>query len=247
MWTIIASLIVLISQQLSTVDRAGRVAETFWAQFAAVQCKERVVQTKLRADGKVTATHAEEFDYVAFLKATNRGLSVEESRVPRGKRVEENQERFLITSGFPTLLLIFHPEFRSRFEFSETAASPGDGVRRIAFRSLANSQSISALKLKEHLYPILWNGTATVDAESGAIRRMEAVLGSPMDDLGLSELHVQVEYGPTMLSGASQAFWLPVRADISLKTPRQAWRNVHEFSDYKRFSVTTSTRETEQK
>jgi hypothetical protein len=106
---------------------------------------------------------------------------------------------------------------------------------------------MSALKLKDHLYPILWNGTATVDAESGAIRTVEAVLASQMDDLGLSELHVQVEYGPTMLSGASQAFWLPVRAAISLKTPRQAWRNVHEFSDYKRFSVTTSTRETEQK
>ena len=102
---------------------------------------------------------------------------------------------------------------------------------------------MSALKLQGHLYPILWDGAATVDASSGAIRRIEAGLAGPMDDLGLSELHVEIDYGPATLAGTREALWLPTRATISLKTPRQAWRNVHEFSDYKKFSVTTSTRE----
>jgi hypothetical protein len=68
-----------------------------------------------------------------------------------------------------------------------------------------------------------------------------------MDDLGLQELQVELDYGPTVLPGSSQTFWLPVRAAISLKTPRQAWRNVHEFSDYKRFSVTTTTGDSQPK
>jgi hypothetical protein len=227
-----ASVAIPLWAQEGTIDRASRAAESFWEQFPAVQCRERVTQTKLKADGSVTTTHAEEFDYVAFLKSTNRGLAVDESRVAHNRRVGEDNERLLITSGFPTLLLMFHPDFRNRFEFTELSPS------QIDFKSKRDTPSMSALKLKDHVYPILWKGTVTLDAVSGSIRRIDATLAAPMDDLGLSALQVEVDYASTML---------PVRATISLKTPRQAWRNVHEFSDYKRFAVTTSTRETQEK
>ena len=247
MQTLVSSLILLVTLQESTIDRASRSAETFWQEFTAVQCKERLSQTKLKPDGKVLETHSQEFDYVAFLKSTSRGLLVEESRVSRDGSGTEKNERLLVTSGFPTFLLLFHPEFRDRFELTEISATPGDTARRIAFKSKAGPDSMSALKLRDHVYPILWKGTATIDGKSGAIRRVEAALDVPMDDLGLSELQVELDYGPTVLAGASQTYWLPVRATITLKTLRQAWRNVHEFLDYKRFSVTTSTRGGESK
>jgi hypothetical protein len=237
----------LLASQENTIDRASRAAETFWQQFTAVQGKERVAQSKLKADGKPAETHIEEFDYLAFLTATNRGLSVEESRVSRAKTVEEKRTQLLITSGFPTFLLMFHPEFRDRFDFAELPANSGNAVRRITFSLKRGAQSLSGLKLKDRVYAIPWKGTAMLDPESGAIRRIEATLGAPMDDLGLSELHVELDYQPTALAGTTQIFWLPVRAAISLQTPRQAWRNVHEFSDYKRFSVTTSTRDSQTK
>jgi hypothetical protein len=243
----IIAFVVLLASQETTLERAGRAAETFWQQFTAVQARERIAQSKLKADGKVAETQIEEFDYVALLTATTRGLTVEESRVPRTKSVAEKQASLLITSGFPAFLLMFHPEFRDRFDFTELSLPPSDGVRRISFKLKPEAQSLSGLKLKDRVYPIPWRGTATLDAGSGAIRRIEAMLGAPMDDLGLQELHVELDYGPTALAGTAQTFWLPVRATISLRTPRQAWRNVHEFSDYKRFSVTTATRDSQTK
>ncbi len=248
MWVIIAALVGLVAPQETLIDRVARNAESFWEQFTAVQCKERIEQVQMSSDGAIVATQTTDFNYVAFLKATTRGLLVEESRVTRsmaGKRNPEQQERLLITSGFPTFLLMFHPEFRDRFDFNEIPS--GDGVRRIAFRSKPEASALSALKLKDYVYSIRWKGTATVDAMSGAVRKINAELSSPMDDLGLSELQVDVDYGSTALAGTSQTFWLPMHATISLKTPRRTWRNVHTFSDYKRFSVTTSTRETEAK
>jgi len=242
MWIFAATLITVLTAQENTIDRAGRAAESFWGQFTAVQSKERVTQTKVKADGKILASQLEEFDYVSFLKASNRGLMVEESRVSRSKAVK-GAAPFLITSGFPALLLMFHPDFRDRFEFTEVPGIADPSTRRFAFKSKPETASMSALKLQDHLYPILWKGAATLDASSGAIRRIEADLAGSMEDLGLSELHVEVDYGPAVLAGSREVFWLPARATISLKTPRQAWRNVHEFSDYKKFSVTTSTRE----
>ena len=242
MWIIAATLITILAAQENTIDRAGRAAESFWGQFTAVQSKERVTQTKVKADGKILASQLEEFDYVSFLKASSRGLMVEESRVSRS-RTAKGAAQFLITSGFPTLLLIFHPDFRDKFDFTEMPPVPDPAIRVIGFRSKPDAASMSALKLQGHLYPILWDGAATVDTSSGAIRRIEAGLAGPMDDLGLSELHVEIDYGPATLAGTREALWLPARATISLKTPRQAWRNVHEFTDYKKFSVTTSTRE----
>ena len=241
MKTIVALILAMTATQETAVDRAGHAAESFWQQFTAVQCKERISQTRSRLDGKVLASHFEDFDYVAFLKMSHDGLSVEESRVARPSFPEQVPGTLLTTSGFPTFILMFHPDFRERFEFTEVFAAEPAGLRRIDFKSNAEAQSMSALKLKDHLYPIYWKGTAIVDASSGAVHKIEAVLDRPMDDLGLSELRIEVEYSPAKLAGVADAYWLPARATISLKTPRQAWRNLHEFSEYRRFSVTTST------
>jgi hypothetical protein len=66
-----------------------------------------------------------------------------------------------------------------------------------------------------------------------------------MDDIGLSDLHAEVDYAPATLAGDRRPFWLPARATISVRTLRQEWRNVHEFLQYKKFAVSTSTREKE--
>jgi hypothetical protein len=238
----------LAEPQDSVIDRAGRMAESFWTQFTAVQCTERIVQNKLRADGKVTVTRASEFDYVAFLREERSGLSIEESRVARSAAPLESQQQLLLTSGFPALLLMFHPEFRGRFVFEEGSADEiRGGAVRVAFKSKPEAQSMSGLKLKDRVYPILWKGTAWLDPTSGAVRRIEAALAASMDDIGLADLRVEVEYAPASLAGAQQPYWLPTRATISVKTLRQEWRNVHEFSQYKRFAVSTSTSENESK
>ncbi len=59
-----------------------------------------------------------------------------------------------------------------------------------------------------------------------------------MEDLGVRVLHSDVQYAPVKLKDASM--WLPTTATIEVETPRQHWRNVHRFTNYRRFSVTTT-------
>lgn len=237
-------LLAFAAPQTSLIDRAAEMADLFWTQFTAVQCTERVTQNRLDAKGKLISTQTSEFDYVAFLKEERLALSVQESRValsPAPRNAKGGQ--LLLTSGFPTLLLMFHPDFRDRFIFEEGPVDDKSGAVRVAFESKPGVRSMSGLKLKDRVYPILWKGTAWLDPSSGMVRRIEAALAFPMKDLGLEGLRADVEYAPVRLEGAKEPFWLPARATVSLKTEHQEWRNVHEFSHYRRFNVSTSTRQ----
>lgn len=243
MAAVMAMLLAFQTTTPTPIDRAGQAAELFWDQFTAVQCVERITQTKLQPEGKVLATRTAEFDYVAFVESKATGIAVEESRVPRAKPAQEEGEQLLLTSGFPALLLMFHPDVREKFDFVESPSpdTPA-GIKRIAFKSKPGERSMSALKLKERLYPILWDGFAWIEERTGNITRIEAKLQRPMEDVGLSDLRAEVEYKMIALPNSTQSYQLPARVTVSVRTPKQQWRNVHEFSGYKLFTVTTSTR-----
>ena len=220
---------------LSTLlDRATESAEIFWSQMSAIQCTEHIEQSRMTSKGKVTSRHSSVFDYVVTLKANGNGVVVDESRIP--ERNAQDTESMLLTSGFPALLLVFHPEFRDRFEFEIDEAG-----KRIAFHSKAGTRSVSAIRVAGRVYPIRWQGVADIDPETGTIQRIEAS-SETMSDIGIKELHANVEYGPVRFTGQTSAYWLPSRATISLRTPRQMWNNVHAFDAYKMFSVSSSAK-----
>jgi hypothetical protein len=219
---------------LSTIlDQASHNAEMFWKQVSAIECIEQIAQTRVNPDGKVSAYRASIFDYVVTLKTNGPALVVDESRIPQ--KVANSTESLLLTSGFPMLMLIFHPDFSDRFEFDVD-----EGAGRIGFRSKASARSFSAVKIDGRLYPIPWKGTAWVNPANGAVRRIEAS-SPPMSDVGIDEMNVTVEYGSVPLNGQPIPYWLPSRATISLRSPRQQWKNTHEFRSYKLFSVTSTT------
>jgi hypothetical protein len=215
------------------LDRATQNAETFWTQVSAIECTEQIAQIRTKDDGKVTARRSSTFDYVVTLKMNGVALVVEESRI--FQKSTGAGEALLLTSGFPTLMLVFHPDFRDRFEFEVHETE-----NRIAFRLKPGARSMSAIKLGGRSYPIRWQGAAWVDPANGAVRRIEATSG-PMTDLGIEELNVVVEYGSVPLAGQRAPYWLPSTATISLRSPRQQWKNIHEFGSYKLFSVTSTT------
>jgi hypothetical protein len=218
---------------LSTIlDQASQNAEAFWRQVSAIECTEQIAQTRLSADRKIAAYRASTFDYVVTLKASGPTLLVDESRIPQ--KSTNSPESLLLTSGFPMLMLIFHPDFRDRFEFDVNEAKG-----KIAFRAKAGSRSFSAIKIDGRLYPIHWEGRAWINPANGAVRRIEA--SASMSDIDIDEMHVVVEYGSVPLNGAPIPYWLPLHATISLRSPQRQWKNIHEFRSYKLFSVTSTT------
>ncbi len=219
------------------LERAGERVKQFWEEVAAVTCTENLLQEKRNEKGKVVLRSNSRYDYLILLGWNGDQLLVDESRVeidPPQKRRQAGS--LLATRGFATLLLILHPEFQPGYSFSvEQEAEPDANLVRVDFLPRNGGRTPGAMELKGREYPITWEGSAWIDPATAAVVRIQARWKEPPVDLGLQALESDVDYAAVDLRGRS--YWLPATARIELRTEHQAWRNVHEFHDYRSFSV----------
>ncbi len=219
--------------------RTRRQLENFLTLFSEVRCTEQVVQTKLTEKGKIEDEQTSVYDYLVIAEGSGSELSLQESRLQQQAPRKKKNDSLLVTNGFATLLLVFHPTYERDFEFSAPVSDVVDGqtLARVAFRHIHNKPTTMELILRGREYPLELNGTAWIDPVSGSIVRIKAELAQPMDDIGLRVLRTDVQYAPAHLRGVDETLRLPSRATVEVQTARQHWRNVHRFSRYQHFSV----------
>ncbi len=223
------------------LGQARRSVGEFWTQFKSVTCVEKVTQAKLGKEGKPEYIQKSTFDYLVLLNVDDEGFSVEESRLLQGKKNKDKNIPLLITNGIPTLLLVFHPYYQSDFEYQIAGYETADGHRlaKIQFKHIAGTKSTTALRLRGIDYPLDIKGSAWIDPDSGAIHRIIAGLESSRSDHNLKSMEMEVLYDPHKFPAQERAEWLPSSATVDIATERQHWRNVHQFSSYKRFTIDT--------
>ena len=228
---------------------AGKSAEREIAALASVACTETVAATKLDAKNKAEEQSRQTFDYVVLVDTEDGGLSVTESRIPQGKPQGKIQskatgmvEPLLASTGFATMVAIFHPYFQNSFTFSDlgTTEEGGRQWRRLGFEFRPGQHSPGVLRSGAREYPLAWRGEALMDEKTGQMASIHASPGAQLEEIGLESLDVTVRYAPQV--GQETAEWLPVEATIDLKTAHQHWRNVHTFGPYKKFDVNTIER-----
>jgi hypothetical protein len=230
-------------------DLLGRTSEQvskFLDQFSDVKCTEDVTQEKLKADGKVENREESKFDYLVILTNTNGELSLDESRLPLqvAKTSKSKNTSMLVSNGFATLFLIFHPYYAGSFEFTDLGAEViGErAVEKVQFKHLRNTRSPAALALRGREFPLELSGTAWIDPKTAVIVKIEAGVEEGLEDIGMKAMRSQVEFGPVSFRNVAETYWFPLEASVEVETPRQHWRNTHHFSNYKKFSVDTEER-----
>lgn len=218
------------------VTQAQRQVVDFVNKLADVHCTEDVVQEKLRPNGSDEVSMRSQFDYFLYLKGSSYEFQLSESRLEIGNP-KQKKEPLLLTNGFSTLLLVFHPYYRDGFQFSvgEKEALDARPVIPVHFVHIAGTRTPAAMALRGREYPLDLKGTAWMDAATGEVVRMEAGLSRDLSDVGLRSLTVRVDFAPSLR--ASDHFMLPTRAVVDLETPKQHWRNTHTFHNYRLFST----------
>jgi hypothetical protein len=105
---------------LAPADMAGRRVTSYLAELADLQCTETVTQEKLTGSGHVEAKEQAKYDYLIMIDGDKDDLHFVESRLESsaGRR---KQLPMLVTNGFSTLLLVFHPYYRDSFIFESGA------------------------------------------------------------------------------------------------------------------------------
>lgn len=232
------------------LNKTTSEVKTFIDQLSDVKCTEHVTQEKLTPKGKVQYRKDSTYDYLVIMQAGDDDFLLNESRLPlhegqlKGKNIP-----LLITNGFSTLFLVFHPYYRDSFKLTPdgTEVLNGKSQWRIRFEHIPGTRTPAALAVRGREYPLDMSGIAWVDPETGDITRIEAGLENSMVDVGLKKFTTTVEYAPVKLPGLDRNYSFPQRATVEVESLRQHWINIHDFSDYKRFSVSTDVTISEKK
>lgn len=217
--------------------------EEYFEQFSNLTCKESVTQLVLNSSGRTIYRENSAYDYQFETTEQNGSWKFMETRASRNPAFRDPARTLLVTSGFASLLLVAHPMYEASYIFSPDGAETIGGVSylRIRFKPIAGASSPASLRLRGKNYPLPLSGTLWIDPQSGGIVKLEATVDSGLSDIGLAGMRTEVYFaqhqfkGP--LKGPQQAVWVPESATIDVQTPRQHWRNLHRFTDYKRFDV----------
>ncbi|MFI5102893.1 MAG: hypothetical protein ACHP9V_05935 [Terriglobales bacterium] len=225
------------------LQRMGEQMSEYLDRFSDVRCAERVVQEKFRnGKDKIDLKEESTYDYLVMLSNTGGELNLSESRLPvHEAKADKKNRSMLVSNGFATLFLVFHPLYSNSFEFSTLGEEVVNGHRltKVAFRHIRGTRTPAAMALRGREYPLELSGTAWIDTDTSAIARISAGIDNTMVDVGLNTLQTDVEFAPVPFHDPEKTYWFPSRAVVEVETPRQHWRNTHEFTHYQRFSVNT--------
>ena len=218
------------------VDQAQKQVVAYIAKLADLHCTEDVVQEKLKPNGGVELSSKSQYDYFLYMQGNSYDFQLSESRLEIGTQKPARQP-LLLSNGFSTLLLVFHPYYRNAFDFTAGPSETIDNrsVVPVHFAHIKGARTPAALALRGREFPLDLEGTAWLDSHSGQVVRMDAGLEHEMTDVGLKGLRIRVDYVPS--PKPSDHFMVPARAVVELQTPKQHWRNTHTFRNYKLFST----------
>jgi hypothetical protein len=227
----------------AVLERTGKQVSAFLDLISETNCTERVLQEKIADNGKVVEKEESIFDYLIILSTSDGELTLVESRIVPEDAKQQKKPRapLLISNGFSTLFLVFHPYYLAGFQFTRDGEETLNGrpLTRIRFQHIPGMRSPAALAVRGHEYPLELSGTAWIDPPTGTIVKLTANVDSGMQDIGLRTLHSEVRFSPVTFHDSPEAFWLPAQATVEVETRHQHWRNTHQFSAYRRFAVDT--------
>jgi hypothetical protein len=227
----------------AVLERTGKQVSAFLDLISETNCTERVLQEKIADSGKVIEKEESTFDYLIILSTSDGELSLVESRIAPedAKQHKKTRPPLLISNGFSTLFLVFHPYYLASFRFGSEGEETLNGrpAIKIHFQHVPGMRSPAALAVRGREYPLELSGTAWIDPTTGTIVKLTANVDSGMQDVGLRTLHSEVRFSPVTFHDSPEAFWLPAQATVEVETRHQHWRNTHQFSQYRRFAVDT--------
>src|ERR1700687_847412 len=139
------------------LTRTASQTSVFLDQFSDVKCTEQVRQEKLGKDDKVELKEDSAYDYLVILTNAAGELILSESRIPvRAAKRDRRNTPMLLSNGFATLFLIFHPYYSAAFRFSLAGeeAVGGRTLEKVHFQHISGMKSPAALALRGREYPL---------------------------------------------------------------------------------------------
>ena len=224
----------------NTMLQARRLIDNFFQLTSNVVSTENVSQTIIGKNNKPMYREESAFEYQLQSSSRSGSLRLAENREARKAAFRDPNKTLLITNGFASMLLVLHANYEASYSFEPLGEEVVDGrtLAKVEFKPVPGASSPAAIQLRGRNYPLQLKGTIWIDEESGAVVKLTSSLDGGLDDLGLHDIRSEIHYSIVQFHEPEEAYWMPSSAVIDVETPKQHWRNVHRFTDYKRFRAT---------
>lgn len=242
------------------LEEVGDRVQALFRDFPNTSSLERVRLQILNYRGQAVRSANREYQYLVIahpmvvqskitplggqtlLTPEEKKMKFEEYRTDK-KGVEVNIHKlegfFLMSKGYAGIPLFFHPMYRAEAVFRylgrETAGSRAYVIgfsQRVDVARLAASFHSSTGPLRFWVQGIAW-----VDPASSQIARMRTDRLKPLVEVDLQQNTTEIQLQQVQFRRTGRALWLPREVVVTTRWRGGLFRNAHQYSNYKLFTV----------
>ncbi|MGH9747152.1 MAG: hypothetical protein ACRD59_13720 [Candidatus Acidiferrales bacterium] len=221
---------------------AGQHVTQLFTNLQKFGATERVEHFRLDATGTRHKPQSRTFYYVVLASPSSEGaFALVEYR--NGTTDPALFPERTATDGLPAMAFIFHPFLVPDFDFACEGLGQWNGrpAWQIHFAQRVDRPNhIRSYLIEARYYYIPLKGRAWIDAGTFQVLRFESELSKPVQEIGLTQEQLAIDYGPVQFQSQKQQIWLPLRAEVYAERHGHRYYRRHTFSDFKLFTVGTS-------
>jgi hypothetical protein len=152
----------------------------------------------------------------------------------------------MLTAGFASASLIFHPLYQSQSEFRYLGRQSVNGrdAYVIAFaQQPAKARLNGSFNSGSMSMPTFSQGLAWIDPQSYEVIRLRTDLLKTLPEVNLETETTDITYGEVHFRDLPMGFWLPQEVTVFVDWNGRHLRNEHRYSDFKVFNVAATEKQ----
>jgi hypothetical protein len=230
------------------LDAVGKNVSELFANLPNICSVEDVHQERLTRKGKTVSAQEYKYRYLLAAPASRWGLSIDEYRANlRGHETPQlgASESYMLTSGFVSAPLVFHPAYQSGSAFSMLGRqkSKGRNTFVIAYaQQPARARIYGSFQQGQNVSVTYSQGMAWIDSENYQIVRLTSDLLRPAPLVRLNKVTTEIGFSEVQFKKQSRKFWLPDDVMVTLDWNGRILRNKHAYSGFLVSNVDSSQR-----
>lgn len=240
--------------ELSMILRnTGATVDEFFANLVDLEAHEEIKQDRLSGFGASGAHQLVRDSYIILRHGTPAHGTFDEFRMDEyGNRLDNPGAHpgFLVTAGFALICMNLSTEYQSESTFrylgDQIVAGKPSYVLAFAQQPAEATLTITMIGPGGAIEHLLTQGIVWVNRQNFHILRMRIDLLRRQPEIGLDQQTTKVDFSEIQLADLPAPLWLPREVTVYLKIGRfgthhfeESFRNIHHYSDYQRFRVST--------
>ena len=208
--------------------------------------EESIHQEKLSNKGKYRGSQDQSFRYLCMLPTRSWGPAFKEYRADKvgGEAMPKGMDDgFMLTRGFTSAVLVFHPTYHNESQFRYLGREKVDGIDTyvVAFAQLpTKAHLVGNFQSGRTSMTTFTQGIAWIDPASYRILRLHTDLLRPLPELRLESESLDINFSEVHFKHSQTAVWLPSHVEVTIDWNGRMLRNTHAYSDFKIFNVDAS-------